>query len=270
MSMKARYQTATVVLLFAAAGCGGQSEQEKVTGTVEGYFSALAGGEYEDACSKLAASARRDAAEYAASTLPEVGTLKCDEIFEQVFSLADESDLERLNDVSVEKVEITGDRATVTVRNAPQQAKLAKIGGEWKISELNFPAPQESAAEPEAEPETVPEPEAESGANGEVERVKNRLEAAGYKPEVGEPGGNEPVPEGEIEVPLKKGQVTIYLYVTAADAQSTLKDFDAVERESPDQVDARAKGSWLYVGTIEEPATFPSAELDAVIAAAEG
>ena len=43
-----------------------------------------------------------------------------------------------------------------------------------------------------------------------------------------------------------------------------------VEEESPDQVEIETRGTTVYVGTIEEPATLPASEFKKLIAVAEG
>jgi hypothetical protein len=271
--IRVRPSRAFAVLLLvtlALASCGDYDE-DKVSDAVRGYFSALAGGEYGKACDRLAASAKRDAARYAAEQLPELGTVECESILRQIFELADEEQVERLENVSVREVSIDGDSATAEVEGATQTAKLKKVDGDWKIAELDFEGtatgsapPTDQPEEPESEPSTPP-------ASGETDAIRGRLETAGFTVEAGDLGSGEPTPEGALDVALDKGgEVTIYVYSSAADAARSEADFKPVEKESPDQIEVDVRGSVVYVGTIEEPAKLPTSEFQRVVDTAEG
>src|SRR4051795_12529144 len=51
---------AVAVAALAVAGCGGQSDKEKVETTVRDYFTAFADSDFDKACDKLAETTRDD------------------------------------------------------------------------------------------------------------------------------------------------------------------------------------------------------------------
>lgn len=72
-------------------------------------------------------------------------------------------------------------------------------------------------------------------------------------------------PIAEFEVMLGAGKVTGYVYSSDASAAKKLKEFAPVERDFPDQFEARRVGRVLYVGTIEEPGKLPMPEYRRVV-----
>jgi len=146
---------------------------------------------------------------------------------------------------------VTGDSATAEVEGATQTAKLAKVEGDWKISELDFG--DAAASAPPAEeppPEEEPPPAAEEGGGEETALIQGRLEGAGYSVEVNEPEGNEPVPQGELPVDLKDGaNLTVSVYASPDEAQETEATFASLLEEQAGRVRVRVEGANLYVGT---------------------
>lgn len=135
--MTARRWPLIALLVVTLGGCG-SSDEDEAADAVRAYFGAIAEGEYDEACSQLAASARRDVADYAATQLPEVGSLDCEEVMGQIFSLIDEDQIAALEDVEVTEVTIDGDSAIAEVEGATEDARLRRVDGEWKFSELDF------------------------------------------------------------------------------------------------------------------------------------
>lgn len=260
---------ASVVVL---AGCG-QSDEERAADVTRTYLSSIGERDYARGCEQLAASAKRDLVEYVSVQVPELGTTECESVFKQLTDLIDESALAALRDVTVRSTTADGESASVAVEGATQDAKLRKVDGEWRISELQFddaaPAPPEQTPTPEPTPEPTAEPVDEGAAD--VARLQGRLEGAGFKVGKTNVGSGNPVPVGAVEVRLGGGaQVVVYVYGSAADARQSAAGFKPLERDQPDQIAVRAEGANLYVGTIEEPATFPQEKFEAVVAAAEG
>ena len=254
-------------------GCG-QSDEEKVSEVTRTYLSSIGEKDHARGCEQLAASAKRDLVEYVSVQVPELGTTECESVFRQLTELVDESALAALRDAEIRSATVNADTATVQVENATHDAKLRKVEGEWKISELQFDgaaaaAPPEPMSTPEPTPEPTPGP-VDDGAE-DVARIQGRLEGAGFKVQETDIGSGNPEPVGALEVRLGGGaQVVVYIYGSAADARRSARDFEPVEQDMPDQIEVRADGANLYVGTIEEPATLPQDKFDAAVAAAEG
>jgi len=100
--------------------------------------------------------------------------------------------------------------------------------------------------------------------------VRDRLKTAGFQVRFAERGSGSPRAIRAFSVPLGGGAtVTIYLYASAADAESKLAEFKPLLRDMPDQVSAVAEGDLLLVGTIQEPAKLPESKFEKVVAAAK-
>lgn len=265
-----RQVTALLAVAAVALSACGQSEDEKVADALQGYLNAIADRNYGDACGKLAASAKRDLVEYVTQQLPELGTVECESVLKQFVELTDEEQLKALEDVEIRDVRVDGDRATAEAVGGTQTAHLRKIDGDWKISELEFPGDAASASEPP--PETTPpeDPTAPDEGGDPVSLIRGRLEGAGYDVQDEEVSG-EPMPIGAFSAELKGGaSVTVYVHASAEDAATAEAELAVVEQESPDQIEIETRGSTLYVGTIEEPASLPVDDFNELIAVAEG
>lgn len=261
---------------FLLAGCGEKekSDSDLVSETTSSYLSSLGNREYAKGCELLAASAKRDLIEYVSVQVPELGTTECESVFKQLIELTDEQALEALKTAKVSSVKVMGDTATAEVVGATQTAKLAKVEGTWRISELEFEDVSADAA-PEAETPPAEEPvEPEAGADGggaeAVALVRGRLEGAGYSVE-DEEVSDEPAPDGALSVQLDGGaKMTVYLYSSYTDAARSEVQFDPVVKENPGQISVQSEGTNVYVGTVQEPAKLSMTKFRKAIAVAEG
>ena len=255
------------MLGIGACGDDEKTDEEQVREVTETYLVALGEENYSEACEQLAASAKRDLVDYVLAQLPELGTTECESLFKQIIDLTDESELATLREAEVENVNLTGDRATVIVKGASQNAELAKVEGEWKVSELQFPGAG-GAATPEPAPE--PEPETTEG-DADAAAIRENLAAAGYKVRDTGRGSDKPRPVDAFVTRLPSGgEVTIYVHATAADAAAAGREFDPVERDLPDQIEVAVEDTAVYVGTVEEPAVLSVPDFQEVVAAAAG
>lgn len=260
---------ALLVAASLAPGCG-TSDEDAVKTAVRDYFAAFAEADGQRACDFLSAAAKRDLANYAAEQLPEVGSVQCAEVTEQVVELTDEDALKRLEDVEVTSVEIDGDTATAEIVGATQTANLEKIDGDWKIAELDFGNPSGASVPDQEEAPPAAEEVKPTNEGGEaITLIKGRLQGAGYTVRKVDAGSGDAV--GALEVPLAGGgQVKVYRYSSFTDAAKSEVELDVVEKESPDQVRVQAEGMNVYVGTIEEPARLPAEAFQEIVRAAEG
>jgi hypothetical protein len=114
------------VAALALAGCGGGSEGD-VRGAIEGYMSALADGDGDEACSHLSGEMKRRLADAA-------GNGSCPEVVEMLAENFGEDDKSKLKDVEVVDIKIKGDTATAGVKGGDSTAELTKTDGDWLIS----------------------------------------------------------------------------------------------------------------------------------------
>lgn len=240
----------SVALLVGACGDDEKSDAEQVRDVTETYLVALGEKDYSEACDQLAASAKRDLVDYVLAQLPELGTSECESLFKQIIELTDESELAALRDVEVENVNITGETAVVIVKGATQNAQLAKVEGDWKVSALQFPG-----AEGAATPTPAPEPETAPPDETDAEAIRDNLTDAGYDVRDAPLGSGKPKPADALATKIGAGELTIYVYATADEAAQSKAEFASVEKDFPDQTEVRKEGTAVYVGTIEEPDT---------------
>ena len=123
-------------------GSGGGSESEQVRSAVDGLYEDL--GDYDAAgvCERMTPKARDQLAQGAVGAKAGDGAT-CAESFGKFLDLAKESGgLKRTLTAEVRKVEVDGDKATVTVAFGAQKGPLPleKIDGEWKIGILAAPS----------------------------------------------------------------------------------------------------------------------------------
>lgn len=113
---------------------GGFSDRDRVRATVETYLSALADGNGHKACKQLTGEGKRELVDFALSQLPELGTIDCVKIVEQIHGIlgADEADV--LRNAKVTDVSIQGDAASATIKGATTSPSLKKSGGRWLIN----------------------------------------------------------------------------------------------------------------------------------------
>lgn len=105
-------------------------EEGAVAQVVVAYFNALASRDFVTACLQLGPEARKDVA-----TVTQVRG-DCEDAMEVAFEGFSDDELASLRDVPVSAVQISGDRATVSIEGAERPVPLERKGGAWLISEF--------------------------------------------------------------------------------------------------------------------------------------
>ena len=120
------------VLLLAVAGCG-DSEEDRVKETLDTYFEAFVDSEGDKACELLSDEARRDVVRQVGS---QVGTKSCGDAMDRVRATLDAESVDALEAAEVQRVQIDGDRATVTLETDGRStdAQMERVGGDWRVS----------------------------------------------------------------------------------------------------------------------------------------
>jgi hypothetical protein len=126
-------------MLFAACG-GGGSDEEQIETTIKEYMAAFADGDGDAACDHLTDGAR-EAMEQGLDAI--AGKASCDELPKLLDQLegANREELDKLRDIEVEGIKVTGDTATawpVYRGERADQATLRRVDGEWKIDQQFF------------------------------------------------------------------------------------------------------------------------------------
>jgi hypothetical protein len=110
---------AGVVLAVALAGCGGKSDEQEVRDTANGFVGAVHAGDGKKACSLLTEESK--------PIYSQLGDIPCEQGVIQAAIPAG---------VKIYRVRITGDRATVGLRNRGgelRQLTLKRRGGGWRV-----------------------------------------------------------------------------------------------------------------------------------------
>lgn len=111
----------------------------------------------------------------------------------------------------------------------------------------------------------TPTPTATATPETATDRVRRKIEKAGYEVEDDAPGGK-PAPEGALIVRLKgRAQVRVYIHSSRSAARRVGTQLNAVERESPEQFEATVRGVVVYAGTQEAPAELDEHEFSRVV-----
>jgi hypothetical protein len=117
------------IAVLAIAGCGGQSDKEKIETTVRDYFTAFADSDFDKACDKLASTTREDLVKAArVKDCPAALTRGAARAEVKRFQL-------KLKDARVLSVDIKDKTATAKVRalGATTSLPLSKEGDSWKV-----------------------------------------------------------------------------------------------------------------------------------------
>ena len=140
-----------LVVLAAAlgvAGCGEESEEDKVESTITDFFDSVADGQGQNACARLTDSAVK---ELSAAAFLLQAPASCQEAVERTAKQLDDEEKKALKSATVNRVTVTGNRATVADtdiqvdlegqssvfrNNDPNPIELQKSGDDWKISSL--------------------------------------------------------------------------------------------------------------------------------------
>jgi hypothetical protein len=111
----------------------GQSDQGQIRAAVGGFFEALANGQGVVACDHLSANGRREIAQAAEKMLPTLGDAPCPRLIEAIAGTYGPPQKAILRNIDVTRVQVKGNRATVTIAAASDQPTLVESGGEWLI-----------------------------------------------------------------------------------------------------------------------------------------
>ena len=120
---------AVAVATFAVAGCGGESDKEKVETTVRDYFTAFADSDFDKACGELAEPTREDLMKAA----------RVEDCPAALKRGAERAEIKRfqskLKEARVVSVDIKDRTATAKVRalGATTSLPLTKEGDSWKV-----------------------------------------------------------------------------------------------------------------------------------------
>jgi Putative lumazine-binding len=144
--MRARWITVAVVAALAG-GCGGSddesapgsgaSDREAVEAVAHEYLEALIAGDGERTCALLTEDAQEQVKTWTTASTCEDGIGQFGDFIDEKDADADE----KLRDVSVEQVTVTGDKAEAQVESgdgSPRPASFEKVGDTWKVA--GFPA----------------------------------------------------------------------------------------------------------------------------------
>jgi hypothetical protein len=134
---------ALAIAAALAAGCGGSedesspasgaSDREQVAAVARDYLEAFVGGDGERTCGHLTAGAQEQVKTW-------TNAASCEDGIGQVGDLIAEEDRdagERVADVRIERVTVTGSKAEAQVETGdgtPRPVALEKVGGTWKVA----------------------------------------------------------------------------------------------------------------------------------------
>ena len=146
---KAGVLAALLAVALVAAGCGdSESEEDRVKGTVTGFFDDVADGQGQAGCARLTGSAVQ---ELSASAFLLQAPASCQEAVELASRQLGDEERKALKSAKVNRVTLEGDKATVADNdivldlegqssvfrnNDPKPMQLEKSGADWKISSL--------------------------------------------------------------------------------------------------------------------------------------
>ena len=134
--MKGYAAVLAVAMVFAACGDGGSDEQQ-ITTAIKEYMRAFANGDGDEACDHLT-DERREEMEQGLKQV--AGEASCDALSKVVDQIeeTDPGGLDKLHEIEVEDIKVTGDTATAWPTyhgERADQAKLRRVDGEWKLDQ---------------------------------------------------------------------------------------------------------------------------------------
>jgi hypothetical protein len=139
------YRKLPVLVLLAAAGCGGggpKSDADAVAQTLESAAKAVSKGDGDKACGYLTAEAQRQAA-LQAGVAQAFGDTDCPTLVSRATAFLSPLDRKQIESLEPANVQVNGSTASATLASsaaAPQgqpvsvQLNLQKVGQDWKVS----------------------------------------------------------------------------------------------------------------------------------------
>lgn len=117
---------------------------------------------------------------------------------------------------------------------------------------------------------TTPASSSGESSSSDADGVRTALSSAGYSVSTADPGTGTPRAQAALSVKLGNADVAIYFYSTFVQVAKASVQFDALVKSKPKQIHVTTAGTHFYVGTVQEPATFPRAKLAKLVRIAEG
>lgn len=131
----------TVVVLgavFAAVACGEESAEDAAASSAADYLQAFANRDGASACDQVTVEGKSFLAEFAATQLPELGTIDCSEVLRQLAAFVTDAQLDGLASVAKKidggDVQIRNAEATINIPGATVPMTLVRQDDRWKIS----------------------------------------------------------------------------------------------------------------------------------------
>jgi len=125
---------AAAVAALGLAACGSDDEGA-VKERVNGVYDAFAAKDGKKVCSSLNEEAKKSLTQGASQGKKQ----SCEDVMKFVFGIAGK-ELQGIGDAKVSKVDLKGDKGTVTIKYKGKSEKIgvAKSDGEWLISDLDM------------------------------------------------------------------------------------------------------------------------------------
>jgi hypothetical protein len=139
------YRKLPVLVLLAAAGCGGggpKSDADAVAQTLESAAKAVSKGDGDKACGYLTAEAQRQAA-LQAGVAQAFGDTDCPTLVSRATAFLSPLDRKQIESLEAANVQVNGSTASATLASSAAvaqgqpvsvQLNLQKVGQDWKVS----------------------------------------------------------------------------------------------------------------------------------------
>jgi hypothetical protein len=127
---------AAAAAAFGLAACGGGGrggkDEHAARATVSRYFAALGAGRGAAACAEMSTPSRERVAEFAG--VFRLPSRSCGSVVDRIYRAPQaQPGLQRLGRPAITSVEVTGDRARVTVDGTDRPVELVHSRGAWRI-----------------------------------------------------------------------------------------------------------------------------------------
>ena len=217
-----------VVFTMLTLGCGGggDSDEDKIRSTVEDFAQAFADGDGDEVCDQLTTKAKQQLLEGAAL----LGGRGCPEMIELARGFIGKEDLAQLEDIKIESVKITGDRAEVVTdaKLDPEDEgpmRLQKVGDEWLVDADPDETSETSGDEQSTTPEE-PAPTAEEEAAVETVEQDQPLVQDGYSVRLLDVRVADQLPGDEYTDPVKADGEFVILTLKVRNTGKKVATFD--------------------------------------------